>query len=116
MSPHFTAQRHTVEVAGGPQGHLDRVPLPRGVKFKTTFIITKNAFLSASAHLTLIMASFQRREAIKLGWVLHTLSPLRAVLSTVSWLDTALIYGKVEFIFFFKQSTRVGLRATIPKD
>lgn len=46
----------------GPQGHLDKVPLPRGVKFKTTFIITKKAFLSASAHLTLIIASFQGEE------------------------------------------------------
>lgn len=40
----------------GPRGHLDRVPLPRGVKFKTTFITAENAFLSTSAHLTLIIA------------------------------------------------------------
>lgn len=40
----------------GPRGDLDRVPLPRGVKFKTAFITVKNTFLSTSAHLTLIMA------------------------------------------------------------
>lgn len=74
LSPHFTALWHTLKWQG-PQGHLDRVPLPRGVKFKTTFIITKKAFLSASAHLTLIIASIQGRKAIKLGWVLNSLSP-----------------------------------------
>lgn len=37
-------------------GDLDRVPLPRGVKFKTAFITVKNTFLSTSAHLKLIIA------------------------------------------------------------
>lgn len=40
----------------GPQGHLDRVPLPRGVKFKTSCVMVENASLSTSAHLTLIIA------------------------------------------------------------
>ena len=95
------------------------VPPAWGVKFKTTFIITKKAFLSASAHLTLIIASFQRRKAIKLGWVLNSLS---SQCCTVSRLDTALIYGEVKCILLLlphwasKHSTKVSLRSTMPED
>lgn len=40
----------------GPRGHVDRVPLPRGAKLKTLFIVVENASPSTFTHFTLIIA------------------------------------------------------------
>lgn len=56
------------------------------------------------------------REAIKLGWVLHSVS---AAPSTVSRLDSSLICGKLEFILprcACKHSETVTRRSAIPEE
>lgn len=79
-------------------------------------LLSKKASLSACAHLALIIASFQRSRAIKLGWVLHSVS---AAPSAASRLDSALICGKLEFILprrACKHLETVTRRSAIPEE
>lgn len=111
-------------MAGALRGRFSKAggSSTRGVKFKTTFIIAKKkkAFLSASAHLALIIASFQGEEGhyVGLGPQLYLLT---VVLSSVLWADWYKsdkwkVKCTLPLYCASKHFTRVGLRSLISED